>query len=262
MNILLTGSTGFLGGHLAKAFAHDGLTVLFRDDDTNQMMPGNDAVVHTAGIYGRKGESAAEMLRVNTLLTVELFESAQKAGVKRFIYTNTALPSNLNAYAHSKHQAADWLQLLADKTEVINLEIQHMYGPGAGDNNFVTSIFKQCLANQPAIDLTAGEQRRDFVYISDVVEAIVRLLQSPIKKGFRNFEIGSGEAPDLRFLVNLIAEMTGANSRLNFGTIPYRPLEPMIMRASIADMRKLGCERPITLLEGLKRTLESLKDAK
>lgn len=267
MNILLTGATGFLGSHLSRALQADKHTVVhavghYGRDSVKLWMSHSffDAVVHCAGIYGRQGESAAQMLRVNTLLTVELFEAAQKSGVRRFIYTNTALPRKLNAYSQSKHQAADWLEQLADKTEVICLKIQHMYGPGARDHNFITSIFKQCLANQPTIDLTEGQQRRDFVYISDVVDAIVRLLKSPVKNGFHNFEIGSGESPDLRFLVNLIAEMTGANSQLNFGMIPYRPLEPMLMRASVADMLRLGCERPIAILEGLNRTLAAMKE--
>lgn len=263
MNILLTGATGFLGSHLSRAFIERrwGVYHFERGDCICEELMGRyDTVVHCAGIYGRNGESAAEMIRTNTLLTVQLFEAAQKAGVKRFIYTNTALPSNLNWYAHSKHQAADWLQMLASKTEVINLKIQHMYGPGAGEGNFVTSIFKQCLANVPEINLTKGEQLRDFIFIEDLVSAIVTLLKLPASPRFQTIDVGCREFVSVKTLVETIAQMTNTGSQLNFGAVPYRPLEPMkMMSASLFQLTRYGWKPRVGLEDGLKRTLAALE---
>lgn len=267
MKILLTGASGFLGKHLSVALLAQKHQLVHaighygRDSVALWMMDGFfDAVIHCAGIYGRDGETATEMLRVNTLLTVELFEAAQKAGVKRFIYTNTTLPSNLNAYALSKSHAADWLQSLARTTAVINLEIQHMYGPGAGIGNFVESIFRQCLAHKSGIDLTLGEQQRDFIYISDVVSAIICVLQSQQKRAFTFVDVGTGETIELRLLVEMIARLTESRSKLNFGAVPYRVLEPMLMRSDLLVMRQLGWSPAVRIEEGLRRTLAALKE--
>jgi nucleoside-diphosphate-sugar epimerase len=62
-------------------------------------------------------------------------------------------------------------------TRVLNLKVQHFYGPGDDPAKFITGLIAQCLANVPEIRLTEGRQQRDFIYVSDVVSAMLALLE-------------------------------------------------------------------------------------
>ena len=287
--VVLTGATGFLGSHLARALVQNCFTVHAYRRGTSDLRritdlapqihwhqlpndleaafranPKPEAVIHCAALYGRNAESAAEMIRANTLLPVELFELAVKYSVPRFINTGTALPPDLDRYALSKHHAAVWLKQLAGPTHVLNLNVQHMYGPDANRSNFITAIFRQCLAHTPSIDLTDGKQHRDFIFVEDVATAFVHLLKAPKipsgeKSGFTSIDVGSGDAIEVRGLVETIARLTNSRSRLNFGAVAYRPGEPMLTQANIAPLKGLDWRPQVTLEDGLKRTLAAMQ---
>ena len=315
--IVLTGATGFLGRHLCRALLAHGYDIAaFRRPASDLARLGPDAqrvrwhlapeqleapfrgpqaplaVIHCAALYGRKGETPAQLIEANTLLPVRLYRLAAERGVPAFLHTDTILDPGLNPYALSKHQAAQWLRLLAGPTRVLNLRVQHFYGPHDDPIKFITHLIAQCLAHAPDIPLTDGRQRRDFIFVSDVVSAMLALLQSgadvspgscggagvspassmgvsPVSFGqdaqatgaFAEVQIGSGEPVAVRELAELIHKLTGSRSRLLFGALPYRPGEPMLTCADTAPLRALGWRPLVPLAEGLTRTIEAQRAA-
>jgi nucleoside-diphosphate-sugar epimerase len=71
----------------------------------------------------------------------------------------------------------EWLQKAAGKVQVINMKPEHMYGPKDDVKRFVPWVINQLEKNEKQINLTSGIQERDFVYVTDVVSAYIRVLE-------------------------------------------------------------------------------------
>jgi nucleoside-diphosphate-sugar epimerase len=107
----------------------------------------------------------------------------------------------------------------------------------------------ECLA------LTKGEQRWDYLFVQDAVEAIYRTLTNPTAAGVIN--LGSGQAYTIKSIAESIRDMIDPGLPLGFGQIPYRPDQIMLLEADIAKLRNLADWVPQTgLTEGLRRTLD------
>ena len=103
-----------------------------------------------------------------------------------------------------------------------------------------------------------GEQRRDFIYIEDVVSAYATLVDkcNQIETGFFEIEVGSGIAYTVREVVETAHKMTNSRTKLLFGAMPYRTNETMHCQADITQMIKLGWLPQYDLNSGLKKTIE------
>lgn len=287
--ILLTGATGYLGSQLAKALldANHSVVALKRktsslrrlesilpkitlldvdEPDMRALFSEHgkiDAVVHTATCYGRNGESDSQMVESNLNFPLRLLDAAAEAKVPAFLNTDTVLDKRLNAYALSKAQFAEWGSRFAGQKKIrfFNLKLEHFFGPEDDDMKFTTHVINSCLNNVPELKLTAGEQKRDFIYINDVVAAYLLLLekQESLIDWFVELGVGSGEAPTIRQFVELVHRLTASNTKLNFGAYPYREGEVMFSRADVEPLKKLGwcCEH--TLEQGLKLVIEGHK---
>lgn len=283
MNILLTGATGYLGSCLATAFISAGHRVVVLKRQTSDLQRLKDiqselvlydleqegmasafhdsrfdVVVHAATCYGRAGESPGEMFAANTAWPLQLLESAVSAQVPLFINTDTSLDRSVNSYALSKKQFRDWGLYIAGQQKIcfLNILLEHFYGPEDMESKFITQVIRRCLRSEPELPLTSGLQRRDFIYIDDVVAAYLLLLQdSAAASGFKEYCLGSGMAVPIREVVTMIKELTGAATRLNFGAVPLRKNEVMVSKADIAALQSLGWQPRVSLADGLARTI-------
>jgi nucleoside-diphosphate-sugar epimerase len=230
-----------------------------------------DAVVHTACIYGRGSETAAEVHAANVEFAQQVLEASALAGVPLFIACDTTLPPEVSAYAAAK---AAFRQILAQSIAPpvrIALRLEHMYGPADGDKKLVTFLIRALLSNLPRIPLSAGTQLRDFVHISDVLEGIALLLSAGLQgrclpllpssarhpvpalpPGFNEFTLGSGEAIRIRELAEHIKSLIPeSGSVLGFGDFPLRPQEVMRSVSPSPELRALGWAPQVPLREGL-----------
>jgi len=290
MKILLTGATGYLGSHLARAFIADGHQVVVLKRQTSSLhrlidIEGRvnfydvenldlarpfeeqgpiDAVVHTATCYGRAGESVSEVFAANTSFPLRLLETANLFNTDTFINTDTILHSNLNAYSLSKKQFADWgSQLSADnQIRFLNIRLENMYGPGDDSSKFTTWIIEQCLANVTELKLTLGEQQRDFIYVDDVVSAYQLLVnqRNELKEGFLSVDLGSGKLVSIKEFTLLVCELSKSKSKLKFGALPYRKSEIMHSSANLDSLNRLGWRPRVSLDVGIQHSLREIKD--
>jgi nucleoside-diphosphate-sugar epimerase len=294
LRILLTGATGFIGSHLLRGLvqdAHD-VVVLKRgssntgriDDlmgrvewhDLEQCGPqewpvlfqGMDAVVHAATDYAREARSST-VVEANVLFPLRLLETLVVAGRGVFVNTDSSFTKNpadyahLQAYTTSKRQFLDWARLAVAGTAVafVNMRLEHPYGPGDRDDKFVQRMILDCLAGRPEIDLTAGEQQRDFVYVDDVVTAYRAVLRRgrPEAGEFVCHEVGTGRATTVRRMVETIHHFCGSCSRLNFGALPYRHGEMMHSVADTSSLGRLGYIPAYDLETGLRATIAAAR---
>ena len=141
--------------------------------------------------------------------------------------------------------------------QFINIKLQQMFGPGDDESKFPTYVIRACKNNIPNLPLTSGEQKRDFIYIDDVVDAYVKILDNLSKFNIsQQIELGSGVAPSIRDFVDSVHRLTNSNTKLLFGKIPYRENDEMIMVADIEMLRQLGWAPKTDLEAGIKKIIE------
>lgn len=287
--ILITGVTGFLGSHLSMALVKLGYRVIgikrrtsfidritdiqgkielidIEDVDYKTIFDGIghvDVIIHTATCYGRNGESVLDIFKANAEFPLALLDAGVQAGINVFINTDTVLDKYLNLYSLSKNQFLQWGVFFSrnKKINFCNLKLQHFFGAGDDNSKFTTSIINSCLNNIREINLTAGEQTRDFIYIDDVISAYLHIIDSFYKfnSPFVEIEVGSGTSISIRDFVGKVKKLTGADTSLNFGSIPYRDGEVMHSQADVSILESIGWRCRYNLEEALKLTLEGEK---
>jgi CDP-paratose synthetase len=287
--ILLTGATGFLGSHLLESLISNDYNVIILkrsfsdirrikhlisktkayDVDLLQIESAFrenkiDCIIHTSCKYGRNGESIKQIVESNLIFGLEVLELALKYNTRTFVNTDSFLPREINAYSLSKNQFLDWLKHSSNSIQVINLKLEHIYGPGDDTSKFVAWLFSQLLEGVHEINLTSGEQKRDFIYITDVVSAYLIVIgRRKILNKFCEFQVGTGTSIEIKSLVlklkNTYNRIKGVNkTKLNFGKIPYREGEIMNFVVNNYDLKQLGWNAETNLDNGLEKTLKQL----
>lgn len=281
--ILLTGATGFLGSHLLESFIANGFEVsilkrstskTFRIDFLVNQYKSYDLdrqnlneifgivkpeiVVHTACIYGRKHETTYDVFETNVNFSLAILTQCEEHKVGTFINTDTLLHKNVNEYSLSKAQFREWLELKSNKIQVINLKLEHIYGPKDNDSKFIPWLINKMIFEDDSIKLTSGIQKRDFIYITDLV-AVYLLIIKRINElpNWNSFDIGTNHFIEMKLFVLLIAEIVQKRykkqiiNRLEFGAIEYRPFDVMTPSIDISKIKNLGWAPVIEINEGL-----------
>jgi nucleoside-diphosphate-sugar epimerase len=139
------------------------------------------------------------------------------------------------------------------------MSLEHFFGPGDDASKFVTHIIQSLVHETPSIPLTKGEQKRDFIFIDDVVNAFMCVLENASDQsiGYREYEVGSGHSISIKELVTLAKSLSGnEKTSLDFGFLPYRRNEAMDVQVDISQLRTLGWRASCDLRESLLRTIE------
>ena len=290
MTILLTGCTGFLGSYLLKSFVDCGYKVIGLKRSTSNTYRVENylnnvifynidkielsrvfeehtivIVVNTVTNYGRKDTEITSIINTNLLFGLKLLEESINNNIKAFINTDTLLDRNINSYALSKAQLVDWMRFLSNKnTKMINIKIEHMYGLLDDENKFIYWLINQLKQNVEKIDLTSGIQKRDFIYIDDIVNAYQIIINNiNILSNFEEFELGTGTSIEVKEFINKIYSDLSKNqdltTKLNFGAIPYRENENMNMEANTSKLNKLSWKAKVSIEDGIKKILNKEK---
>jgi len=290
MNILITGGGGFLGYHIVKGLINYGInnvfvlehstfnperlsalykniTIIYIDKKDNNSIIEDyciDIVIHIATFYGRDGVDINNIIETNITLPLSLLYSAKSTN-RKITYINTDTFFNngefkynyLGDYTFSKMVAHDWLKLRAGKIQLINMKLEHVYGPYDKENKFIPSIISDLKSNKEIVELTKGDQLTDFIYVEDVATAFITILQNLnlLSKGYSFFEVGTGITTSVRELVEKIHLLIQSKSILKFGAIKGRENEIQFSKANNQDLKNLGWKPKTSLIEGLKATI-------
>lgn len=251
---LVTGGTGFLGSFIVKDLitnGHEPILLLRESSSISRIAElvdyckliryGHisieehfktekpDVVIHTACNYGRKVDNISSIIEDNILYGIKVFEAGLKNGIKIFANTDSTLPKELNAYSLSKYQFKELLKIHSTEIKVLNFRLDHMYGENDDKNKFIYWFIDRCLNDKDLIELTDGSQKRDFIHVNDVSQAIFKVVQSDKHYvGFKNFDLGSGELISMKdfilLLSNIIEEVHGIDikNRLGWGKLDLR----------------------------------------
>ena len=291
--IVLTGATGFLGSNLLGKLLVDGYEVaaivrtnsslarienwtshpnirLYNVEEINPRIIFEEnkieVIVHTATEYGRGGGAISNILEPNLILPVRLIELGIEYDTACFINTDSyfnkggSTYSNLLNYSLSKKSLLVWLKQLSNQIRIVNVTLEHMYGPGDSRSKFVENLIQEITVERISrVHLTYGHQKRDFVYVEEVADAFIKLIEygRTHEFTFKSFEVGTGESVQLRDFAQSIKDLSGSPSILGFGDVPYRSDEIMDSKADISSLAELGWVSRIGIREGLSRILQS-----
>jgi UDP-glucose 4-epimerase len=210
---------------------------------------------------------------VNIVGSVRLIEAARAAGVARFIYVTTGgalyggsstLPAPetepiepLSPYGVSKWAVERYLSVLAGPMTVVILRLANVYGPRQlpdGEAG-VVGIFIDRMRRGLAVEIHGdGEQTRDFLYVTDVAEAVESALAA---RRSIVVNIGTGRATSIRSLYDLAAAVTGYNQRPIFTPSRVGDVRHSVLAIDRA-MAEIGWQARISLVDGIQSTADWL----
>jgi nucleoside-diphosphate-sugar epimerase len=289
-NVLLTGGTGFLGSHILKSLLNldysvivlvrrssdlkrieslrKKINLIYLDENygnLNDLFSSNkiDTIIHTATEYGRSC-SMSSILQTNLILPIKLIEEGIKHNLKLFVNSDTFFgkpmyknSSYLNEYTTSKKYFLDYLFDAKNKLKIVNMRLEHIFGENDSDNKFVTSILNQLIQNKQEILLTEGLQKRDFIYIDDVVSAYLIVLDNYKRlNDFTEFEVGRGESIKVRQFVEILSKVIDSTSQLKFGVIAAREGEIQDSSAEVSNLKAIGWLPKYDIMQGINRMVD------
>lgn len=271
MNILVTGSSGFLGGYLVKALEKKhkvtGYDLKKGQDilDTkklNRYTKNKNVVIHLAALVSspESWEKPKEYFETNGAGTLNVVRSAIKNGVRRVLITSSAAVYGkpLTPYGASKLWAEAVAEVYKNSVEVIVLRPFNIYGRGQNPaygyviHNFINGILKK-----GEIDIFGdGNQTRDFVYINDVVSVIRHFLKG--KPPMNPIDVGTGKKVKIKDLGKKVGTLL--NKKFDVNHLSKRE-EPYNSVANTKDLVRYGINPRnfVNLEKGLEKLLDSLK---
>jgi nucleoside-diphosphate-sugar epimerase len=286
--ILLTGSTGFVGKHLAPKLINEGYEILeiTRDisksnslfnsttlklhvDDINfkdKIIEFNpNIVIHLASYltYSDNWDDVNKLLETNIIFLSKILDAISNLKIELFINTGTfaeyfkgddeLLPAYF--YAATKTASRSLVDYYANtynfkQTTIVPYTI---YGGIDVQKKIIDLLYESTLKVQP-IDLSPGDQVLDFIHIDDVTDfyilAIKNINKLPKKVVFK---LGTGLGHNLKQMATFIEEITNKKTNINWGGKEYRKSDVMYAVSNSSKVKTiLGWEPKISLKEGIR----------
>jgi UDP-glucose 4-epimerase len=221
-----------------------------------------------AGVMSPDLDSHA-VVETNTVGTLRMLQAAHLLGSERFIYCGSCFEygdgerfsedaplAPLTQYGASK--AGGWLLAQAFSRRhgvpVVGLRPFTVYGPLEAPSRLVSYVIGAALRDEQ-IELTAGRQRRDLVYVGDVVDGF---LTAAIAQSVscETFNLCTGEAVAVSHVVSTALRLIGSDHQPIFGAREHRAVDsPMLSGDPRKAAQRLGWTARTSLVEGLRQTI-------
>jgi len=284
--VLITGGAGFIGANFSHKFLELGYDVQILEKEgtslsrietlkdkvhyvdirkyeevknfINELNP--DIVLHfaTYGAYQSKQQDIETTINTNLLGTINLVNACKD--VDCFINTSSSSeygakdepmketdslnPSNL--YGITKAAATMYCK------DVITTRLFAVYGYMEEKERLIPYVISSCL-NNTELKLSSPTSVRDFVFIEDVIDAYLKLIENNPKGEV--FNIGTGKQHTIEEVVNTVKELTGSTIMPEYNQVEKAQIEPKNWLADISKISKYW-QPKYNLREGLKKNIE------
>lgn len=195
-------------------------------------------------------------LNIPNLEGILLFGTADEYGMAEDPYFEVSKVSPLSPYGISKNAACN-LALAYHKIYKLPVNVVRpsiAYGPGQKINMFIPSIIS-CLLSDNKFEMSGGDQYRNFIYIDDLIKAVLLIINSKVKGEI--FNLGSHESIKLKDLALKIEKLLSLKNKILLGAVPYRDTEIMNYHLNIEKSHQiLGFTPEFSIDEGLIKTIK------
>lgn len=288
MRVLLTGANGFIGSHLGEEMHNLGWELIATKRSISNLSNAKSFVSHVKWVNVDNSDWKNEVVKLAPQIIIhcawigvsaenrndintqfqniqflgELLDIARICKVNKFIglgsqaeygtitsvadetypvEPNTAYGiAKVASYEIIRHYCANfnikwyWLRLFS------------FYGEREPDSWLIPSIVKRSQKGE-AIDTTLGEQQYAYMYVKDLAIAICKLVKSNIESNL--FVISARKTTMLKDLICSIRDQVNPNCQINYGSIPYRPNQSMIIKGDSSKFERIFGEIELTDFE-------------
>lgn len=214
-----------------------------------------------------------QMCSTRTIIgLVNVFEFGRKIGINKLVYPSSGsvygscpipqaendAPRPQNLYGITKLACERIAQTYCPEVPNIGLRIFAGYGPGeshkGGFASVVTLFLQDCMAQRQPVIFGDGFQTRDFVYISDVIHAILRSAEGDANERILN--VGSGRSHSFVELLNIVSNQLGITIKPIYRAMPEAYLKRT--QADTSLLRRVMGRELLQLEEGIKTYLSEI----
>lgn len=291
--MLLTGSSGFIGRPVLHALHHRNLDVhtigrnippiaygdtfheldlLTTDSRTFESIAaiGADTLIHIAwctepGLYW----SSIDNLRWMAV-SLKLVDAFLAGGGKRVLIAGTCAEYDWRHHTLTENEtplnpSTIYGQTKASLHKTLSAYLTHHgisfawghiffpYGPGEKRKRLLSDLACSLLEGKP-IDVSAGDQIRDFMHVADVAEALVQLAESDVRGAVN---IASGDPRRLRDIIEMLGTAAGNLDLVRFGGRPPAPNDPPCLAAAVSRLtNEVGFRPRYRLEQGIISTVD------
>jgi len=273
--ILITGSSGFIGKNLVKKIPNhilpldkDGKRVDLRKRNEVLKLKKAKIVIHLAGkIPSENNISKNTFLENNVLATLNILEYCVKKKIEKLIFVSSYVYGNPeknpinekqkvfphNTYTKSKSLSEELCKIYAKKhgISLIILRTFNIFG-NLQKNGFLISNLIRSIKNNQHFTIVNKKNKRDFLFIDDFIDAILKMVDYECE--FEIFNVGSGKCFTLEKFVNIFEEKSGKKIKKKMQKSKQNNI--VKIQADITKIKKkTGWYPKYTLEEGIEKVL-------
>jgi UDP-glucose 4-epimerase len=241
-----------------------------------EMSAGVEVMIHLAahtGVVPSVADPGHDM-SVNVAGTLNLLSAAVRQGVKRFVFASTGgaivgdvappvhetmPPQPLSPYGASKLAGEGYCSAFWGSygLPTVPLRFSNIYGPYSyHKGSVIAKFFREILAQEPLTIFGDGEQTRDFLYVTDLCQAILTAVHREMAFG-QPIQLGTGRETSINHLVKLMKEVVGED---HFPLVKYAPVRAGEVHRNFVALdrarKHLHFAPPTELSQGLQETWE------
>jgi UDP-glucose 4-epimerase len=183
--------------------------------------------------------------------------TAEAYGKNKVPFVETQYPDPVSPYSISKIAVEMLLRIYWDmyRMPMVILRGFIVYGNGQGSDMLFPQLMDACMKRED-FKMTSGEQKRDFVYVDDMIEAMILASTNSAASG-EIFNISSGEAVRVIDAVKMFLNIMGNPVKPLVGAIPYRDNEMLDFAGDNSKAKKiLGWRLKVSLEDGIRKTID------
>jgi len=239
------------------------------------LLKGVDYVFHLAAEkHNQSVHAPGRVLEANVMGTYELLEAAVDAGVKKVVFTSSLyaygrmsgppmsedeIPAPHTMYGISKLTDEYLFRhfFMLYRIPAVCLRLFFVYGPrqyaGLGYKSVIIKNFDRMINGQKPLIHGDGNQELDYIYVDDVVSAL--LLAMTGDDNFQVLNVGSGSAVSINHLTKLMMEVADVKTECEYGPADFTAGSSRVANTMNFD-RHFGLQTRVPLSDGLRRTFQ------